>query len=124
MTTPNSTTSPTLPSGVVYDKLKLTAQLILPALAALYFGLSQIWNLPAGAEVSGTVSLINVFVGVIVVWLKSLHNAAGPQYDGYLTWEDHDEGSALRLTSVDLKALEQKGEILMKVTRPETPPTG
>jgi|SRR4026209_503864 len=121
MTTPISTPSTKLPSGAVYDKLKLTAQLILPAFAALYFGLSQIWNLPAGAEVSGTISLLNVFVGVIVVWLKSLHNAAGTQYDGFLTWEDHDEGSSLRLTSIDLQALENKGEILMKVSRPEPP---
>lgn len=121
MTTPISTTSTKLPSGAVYDKLKLTAQLILPAFAALYFGLSQIWNLPAGAEVSGTISLLNVFVGVIVVWLKSLHNAAGTQYDGFLTWEDHDEGSSLRLTSIDIQALENKGEILMKVSRPEPP---
>jgi hypothetical protein len=121
MTTPISTLSTKLPSGAVYDKLKLTAQLILPAFAALYFGLSQIWNLPAGAEVSGTISLLNVFVGVIVVWLKSLHNAAGTQYDGFLTWEDHDEGSSLRLTSIDLQALENKGEILMKVSRPEPP---
>ena len=121
MTTPTSTTSTKLPSGAVYDKLKLTAQLILPAFAALYFGLSQIWNLPAGAEVSGTISLLNVFVGVIVVWLKSLHNAAGTQYDGFLTWEDHDEGSSLRLTSIDIQALENKGEILMKVSRPEPP---
>jgi len=121
MTTPISTTSTKLPSGAVYDKLKLTAQLILPAFAALYFGLSQIWNLPAGAEVSGTISLLNVFVGVSVVWLKSLHNAAGTQYDGFLTWEDHDEGSSLRLTSIDIQALENKGEILMKVSRPEPP---
>lgn len=113
-----------LPSPAVYDKLKLTAQLILPAFAGLYFGLSQIWNLPAGAEVSGTISLINVFVGVLVVWLKSLHDASGPQYDGQLSWEDHDEGTSLRLTRIDLQALENKGEILLRVNRPGESMTG
>jgi len=53
--------------------------------------------------------------------LKSLHDASGPKYDGQLTWEDHDEGSSLRLVGVDLNALEHKGEILLKVDRPGTP---
>lgn len=119
MTQPTISQTPL--SSAFYDKLKLTAQLILPALAALYFSLSQIWDLPAGEEISGTISLVNVFVGVVVVWLKSLHDAAGPKYDGQLTWEDHDEGSMLRMTSVDLNAIENKGQVIFKVTRPSPP---
>lgn len=117
MTTPTSTTSTRLPSGAVYDKLKLTAQLLLPAIGALYFALAQIWGLPAAGEVNGTIAVLNTFVGTAVVWLKSLYTASGNQYDGSLSWEDGEEegDSVLRMHQVDLNALETKGEILLQV---------
>ena len=33
-------------SNKVYDILKYAAQYVLPAVAALYFGLAKIWSLP------------------------------------------------------------------------------
>jgi hypothetical protein len=107
----------------VYDRLKLTAQMILPGLGALYFGLAQIWGFPHSEEINGSIATVNLFVGIVVAWLKSLHNAAGTQYDGVLSWEDHDDGTALKLKQIDLAALENKGEILLKVTRPDPPPS-
>lgn len=116
MTSPTSST-PTLPSAAVYDKLKITAQLLLPAIGALYFTLAQIWGFPAAEQVNGTIAVINTFVGTAVVWLRSLYLASGNQYDGQLVWTTGEEegDSILRMTSVDLKALETKGEILLQV---------
>lgn len=112
------TTYPKLPSGAVYDKLKATAQVLLPGVQALYFALAQIWGFPFIEQVNGTLAAINLFVGVAVVWLKSLYAASGAKYDGSMAWVEGDEegDSILRLVDVNLHALETKGEILLQVT--------
>ena len=123
MTLPTSTLpTPTVTlSDKNYNRLKLTAQLLLPALATLYFALSQIWGLPGGAEVSGTITAVNVFVGVAVAWFKSLHDASGARFDGTMMMEDNEEGTAMRLKDVDVKALDTKDELTFKVVRTPLP---
>lgn len=53
-------------SNKVYDVLKYIAQIILPALATLYFALAGIWGFPYGEEVVGTITAIDTFLGVIL----------------------------------------------------------
>ena len=53
-------------SNKVYDVLKWIAQIVLPALGALYFGLSQIWGLPYGEDIVGTITVIDVFLGALL----------------------------------------------------------
>jgi hypothetical protein len=95
----------------------VTAQLLLPAIGALYFTLAQIWGLPAAGEVNGTIAVLNTFLGVAVAWLRSLYLASGNQFDGTMVWEDGEEegDSHLRMSSVDLNALETKGQILLQI---------
>lgn len=50
----------------LYDALKYIAQIVLPALATLYFALSKIWGLPYGEEIVGTISAIDVFLGALL----------------------------------------------------------
>lgn len=50
----------------VYDILKWIALILLPALGALYFGLSQIWGFPYGEEIVGTISIIDTFLGALL----------------------------------------------------------
>lgn len=50
----------------IYDVLKWIALIFLPALGALYFGLSQIWGLPYGEEIVGTITLIDTFLGALI----------------------------------------------------------
>lgn len=50
----------------VYDILKWIALVFLPALGALYFGLSQIWGLPYGEQIVGTITLIDTFLGALI----------------------------------------------------------
>lgn len=50
----------------MYDILKWVALVVLPALAALYLGLSGVWGLPYGEEVSTTLMLLNTFLGAIL----------------------------------------------------------
>lgn len=53
-------------SNKLYDVLKWIAQLFLPATGALYFALANIWGLPYGEEIVGTITAIDAFLGVIL----------------------------------------------------------
>ena len=53
-------------SNKTYDVLKWIAQILLPALATLYFALSKVWNLPFAEEVVGTISAVDIFLGAIL----------------------------------------------------------
>ena len=50
----------------VYDVLKWVALVALPALGALYFGLSKIWGFPYGEEIVGTITVIDTFLGALL----------------------------------------------------------
>lgn len=49
-----------------YNILKYIAQIFLPALGTLYFALAQIWGLPYGEEIVGTITAIDTFLGVLL----------------------------------------------------------
>ena len=51
----------------VYDILKWIAMIVLPALATLYLGLSNVWGLPYGEEISTTITLVNTFLGAVLM---------------------------------------------------------
>ena len=53
-------------SNKVYDILKYIAQIVLPAIATLYFALAGIWGLPYGEQVVGTITAIDTFLGVLL----------------------------------------------------------
>lgn len=49
-------------TGKLYDYTKFAAQIVLPAVGTLYFALAQIWGLPAGAQIVGTITAIDAFL--------------------------------------------------------------
>ncbi len=53
-------------SNKTYDILKWVAQILLPALGALYFALAKIWGLPYSNEVVGTITAIDAFLGALL----------------------------------------------------------
>ena len=53
-------------SNKVYDALKFVAQILLPAIATLYFALAQIWGLPYAEEIVGTLTAIDCFLGALL----------------------------------------------------------
>lgn len=53
-------------SNKMYDVLKWIAQLFLPAAATLYFALANIWGLPYGEQIVGTITAVDAFLGVIL----------------------------------------------------------
>ena len=50
----------------VYNILKYIAQIALPALGAFYFALSQIWGLPYGEQIVGTIAALDTLLGVLL----------------------------------------------------------
>lgn len=53
-------------SNKTYDILKWIAQIALPALGSLYFGLAQIWGFPFGEEIVGTIAVVDTFLGALL----------------------------------------------------------
>jgi hypothetical protein len=61
-------------SNKVYDVMKWIALVLLPAVGALYFGLANIWGFPYAEEVVGTVSVIDTFLGAILMISTNEYN--------------------------------------------------
>lgn len=53
-------------SNKLYDVLKWIAQILLPALATLYFALSKVWGLPYAEQIVGTITAVDAFLGVLL----------------------------------------------------------
>ena len=64
-------------SNKVYDVLKYIAQIGLPALATLYFAVAEIWGLPYSAEVVGTITALDAFLGVLLGITTAQYNKKG-----------------------------------------------
>lgn len=79
-----------------YDILKWIALVVLPALGALYFGLSKIWGLPFGEEIVGTISVIDTFLGALLGVSTAAYN--------------NDKGSVTVLNTIDDPKPEQEDD--------------
>ena len=66
-------------SGRTYDILKYLTIIVLPALGALYAGLSQIWQLPYAAEIPATITVICTFLGAILCISTAQSNKSSKQ---------------------------------------------
>ena len=49
-----------------YDKLKFIAQILLPAIAALWAAISTIWNLPLADQIEQTITAVVIFIDAIL----------------------------------------------------------
>ena len=67
-----------------YDALKWIAQIFLPALGTLYFTVAQIWGLPFGTEIIGTITAVDTFLGVLLGISKMNYDAY--ENDAEPTW--------------------------------------
>lgn len=79
-------------SNSVYDWLKKATQVGLPAAGSLYFGLSQIWGLPAGEEVVGSLALLTTFFGVVLGVSTKNYNESDASVDGDVIIETDTTG--------------------------------
>lgn len=110
-------------SPSLYDKLKLSVQIILPGISSLYFGLAQIWGLPSAEEIVGTIALFTVFLGSIVAISARRYMHSDARFDGVIT-SRHDEGglvsAAMELKGDPELILDNQDEVRFKVLPPNT----
>jgi hypothetical protein len=79
-----------------YDWLKFVAQIVLPLLGTLYFSLSELWNLPYGIQVVGTITAFDLFLGSLLKASSASYYKNGANFDGVLkTVQKEDGGEAL-----------------------------
>jgi hypothetical protein len=116
---PTPVKSPLLSNGV-YDTLKHSATIVLPAAGALYFALAQIWGFSHGEEVVGSIAALNVFIGVLVGLSNKSYNNSDAKFSGTLNVTDLPD-STLPALSVELKdhpvTLKDQSAVLFKVNQ-------
>ena len=49
-----------------YNALKWIVTIVLPAVSALYWGLSGIWGWPYAEQVVGTIAVVTTFLGALL----------------------------------------------------------
>ena len=60
-------------SNKTYDIIKFIALLIAP-IATFVAALVDIWGIPYGSQIVATISALDVFVGALVVILKTIYD--------------------------------------------------
>lgn len=76
----------------MYDKLKFVAQILLPALATLWFSIGSIWNFEHTTEVVGTITAVDLFLGVILQLSSNAYYKSGANFDGELKMVPKEDG--------------------------------
>lgn len=105
-------------TGRTYDTIKQIAQYWLPAAGALYFALAGIWGFPYGEQVIGTITAVDVFLGVLIGVSKSQYNKSEMRFDGALVVDDDevDNPHALEFKQ-ELSDLANQKTVTLKVNR-------
>lgn len=62
-------------TGKTYDRLKEIALIWLPGLGTLYFTVATIWGLPFAAQIVGTITAVDTFLGLILHISNKAYNA-------------------------------------------------
>lgn len=79
-------------SNKAYDVMKYIAQIVLPALATLYFALAKIWNFPFGEEIVGTISAVDIFLGALLQISTNQYNKDGKLQPPYTEGDEEANG--------------------------------
>jgi hypothetical protein len=104
-----------------YNVLKFVALVLLPALGALYAAISGLWGLPSPEAVVGTVTAVDAFLGVVLHLSTASYNTSDSKYAGVLHVEPGEDGSQLRLKSLDSNAVLTQDEVTFKVNKGDPP---
>lgn len=109
-------------SGRTYDFIKKLVQIVLPAVATLYFTLAAIWGLPWAEEVVGTLAALTTFLGVLLGISSKMYEASGNKYVGRMVVVEREENGPM--FSLELKGdpmeLTDRKEITFEVVQART----
>lgn len=104
-------------SNNVYNVTKTFVQIVLPALATLYFTLASIWNLSHAEEVVGTIAALTTFLGVVLGFSSRAYNASESKYDGKIVVTTNEKGVTLYSLELndDPSSLKEKKDVSFKI---------
>ena len=104
-------------SNKMYDFWKYVAQIFLPATGALYFALSQIWGLPYGEEVIGTITSVDIFLGALLLLSSNTYNKVVDSEVGGTLMVDRSETDPLLYLELDapIDTLPLRKQIMFRV---------
>lgn len=108
-------------SDKAYRWGKKLVQVILPAIASLYFGLAKIWGLPDAEEVVGSIAVITTFLGVVLGVSSMNYDASGAAFDGDLHILPDPEGPVKIVANLPNINSDTKS-VTLKVNAPALPP--
>lgn len=116
-----SATATPLMSNRVYDGLKYTALVILPASSALYFGLGEIWGLPKVTEVIGTIAVFDAVIGMVLRSSTVRYQNSDARFDGQIDDVEikGDNLYSLDVTGDPAEVRATQEEVLLKVNPDE-----
>lgn len=80
-----------------YDAIKFYALVVLPAIGTLYFAFSQIWGLPHGAEVVGSITAFDTFLGALAHISNVQYQNSDASHDGTIDFQDTTDKTVLSL---------------------------
>ena len=114
---------PTKPKSVfrmsdsAYDFLSSLVKYILPALGTLYFTMAQIWGLPYGEQVVGTIVAVTTALGIMIGISKKNYDNEPYQFDGEIIVDTDAAGNSdLTLAAgLPVDAMREKGVVIMNV---------
>jgi len=113
-----------LMSNKVYNGMKQASQIWIPLVAALYFGLGNIWGFPKVEEVIGSITVIDVALGTAVAALAHQYKKLGKGYGGELNVIETEETGIVAM-QLDVSQSEEdiadREEVLFKVNRGVSP---
>ena len=75
---------PPIMNNTVYDVIKWSVSIVLPAIGTLYYSISEIWGIPGGENVVSTITAICLFLGTCMGISNYAYANSDDRYDGTL----------------------------------------
>lgn len=102
----------------LYNALKYTASIALPAVQLAYAGIAALWGFPHTVEVSGSIAIINTLLGTLVGVSSASYNASEAKYDGQLVVGQTADGTTTHQIVYNTTPDLSKKDVTLKVTVP------
>lgn len=120
----NEDNLPFILSNATYNKLKWLVTVVLPGTGTLYFAMAQIWGLPSGQQVLGSIIALQAFLGLLLGISSTQYKNSGARYAGEINIAQQDDKKVFSLElNHQPEHLEKKEEAIFKVNTPSAPST-
>ena len=114
----NEGTKPAWMPNNVYDFLKWAVLIAIPAFGTFYSIMAGVWHLPYANEVGTTCLAVATLLGALIGIATRNYNKSDSKFDGTLVISNAanpEVPTNYNFNVGDLDALEQKGEVTLKV---------